>query len=107
MAAYLMILAVQAAEIAGGKEDRSGPAYSGKGRFFAVVRHGLADDYFRGETAEALFSAEAICTALPRTENAWAHHAFQGFQCLEHPSVVYFHFVFVSFQEFTGALLHP
>jgi hypothetical protein len=48
MPADLVILAEQAAEIAGRKKDCSGPAYSGKRRFFAVVRHGFTDDYFRG-----------------------------------------------------------
>jgi hypothetical protein len=87
----LMILAVEAAEIAGGKEDRPRPVGSGEGRFFAVVGHGVADDYFHGETAEALFSGHPVHAALPRAQDAGGHHAFQGVQCLEIPLMVYSH----------------
>ena len=86
-----MILAIQAAEVAGGKEDRPRPVGSGKGRFFAVMGHGVADDYFRSETAKALFSGHPVDAALPWAQDAGGHHAFQGVQCFEIPLRVYSH----------------
>jgi hypothetical protein len=77
--ADLVILAVDALEVAGGKEDRACPAGSGKRRLFAVVRKHAADDHPGIQTAEPLNPCHTVHPTHPRAEDATSEDSLQGF----------------------------
>jgi hypothetical protein len=88
--ADLVILAVTASQVAGGKKDGSRPSFPGKGRLLAVVRQNGAYEHFPGEVAESSFTGNSVYPAHPRAEFTIVKDDFQLFQLV--PDIVIIHY---------------
>jgi hypothetical protein len=77
--ADLVILAVDAPEIAGGKEDCTRAPPSLKGRLFAMMGNGRVDDHPCIEPAESLLAGRTVRPAHLRAEDATLQAPFEQF----------------------------
>ena len=72
-AAYLSVLAKNAAHCASGKENRSGTFFAGNARFFPKMKGGPCYFNFFSAAAKSVFSGKTVGTAF-----SWAKLAFFG-----------------------------